>query len=51
MSDSAKRLYEVCEVVVQITLLVLVLLYDDATIEDLYCCAPVLAVCSLFLGY
>ena len=36
MSDSAKRLLEVYEVVEQIVLVLLVLLYYDLTIEDLF---------------
>ena len=36
MSDSAKHLLEVYEVVEQIVLVLLVLLYYDLTIEDLF---------------
>ena len=39
MPDSVKCFLEVCEVVEQIALVLLVLLYDDLTTEDLFYCA------------
>ena len=55
MPDSVKCFLEVCEVVEQIALVLLVLLYDDLTTEDLFYCAlawskTCLFFCQLFLS-
>ena len=36
MSNSVKRIFEVCEVVKQTALMLHVLLYDESTTEDLF---------------
>ena len=48
MPDSVKCFLEVCEVVEQIALVLLVLLYDDLTTEDLIYCALAGSKTSLF---
>ena len=48
MPDSVKCLFEVYEVVKQITLVLKVLLYDDSTIEDRFYCAPAWSKTFLF---
>ena len=40
MPDSVKRLLEVYEVVEQTAQMLLVFLFDDSTLEDLFYCAP-----------
>ena len=48
MPDSFKRLLEVYEVVEQIALVLLVLLYDDSTIQNLFYCALAWSKICLF---
>ena len=48
ISDSVKRLFEVCEVVKQTALVLHVLLCDELTIEDLFYCAPAWSKTCLF---
>ena len=49
MPDSVKRHFEVYEVLEQIALVLYVLLYDDSTVEGLFCCAPARSkTCFLF---
>ena len=50
MPDSVKRFLEVYEVMEQIALELQMLLCDDSTIEELFCCAqPGLKICLFFL--
>ena len=48
MPDSVLHLFEVYEVVEQITLLLQVLLCDDSTIKDLFCCVRAWSKACLF---
>ena len=55
MPDSVRHLLEVCEVVEQIMLVLNVLLYDELTVKELFCCAPAwfktcLFFCQQFLS-
>ena len=48
MSNSVKRIFEVCEVVKQTALMLHVLLYDESTTEDLFYCAQAWSKTYLF---
>ena len=50
MPDSVKRLLEAYEVVEQTPLVLVVFLYDDSAIEDLFYCAPAWSKICLFLS-